>query len=225
MDVNSTEEIVVSEKIPSSTKNNKDDALFTIDNTKQIIMMDIFWYIFFVLFIFMLFILVLYSDQSVGKTSEEIFLQEIYNPRFASVLVILLIIGPVATFLSIRKHLKQDNHLYFFDNRIEYQDRVVELSEVESIKIGFYPLKGGLREKILMYVFGFWFVLPLFLFNILWFYILKLLLLNSSMNNLNRFLIVIKNEKKSFLGAIYSAEEMANLKKFPRSQRPRWECI
>jgi len=198
---------------------NKDETLFTIDNTKQIIMMDIFWYLFFVLFIFILWILILYSDQSVGKTSEEIFLQEIYNPRFASILVILLIIGPISTFLSIRKHLKQDNHLYFFDNRIEYQDKVVELSQIESFTTGFYPLKGGLRGKILMYVFGFWFVIPLFLFNILWFYILKLLLLNSSINNLNRFLIVIKNEKKSFLGAIYSAKEIANLKKFITDKR------
>lgn len=208
--------------ISSNTKisNNKEDkALFTIDNTKQIIMMDIFWYFFFVLFIFILWILVLYSDQSVDKTSKEIFLQEIYNPRFASVLVILLIIGPVATFLSIRKHLKQDNHLCFFENRIEYQDKIVELSEIEAIKIGSLPLlKENIQTYFFIYVLAIWVVIPLRIYYLVCFFILKVMNKNNVENFSNRFSVLV-TKNKPIAGAIYSAEEMANLKKFITEKR------
>jgi hypothetical protein len=197
----------------------EDKALFTIDNTKQIIMMDIFWYLFFVLFIFILWILVLYSDQSMGKTSKEIFLQEIYNPRFASVLVILLIIGPVATFLSIRKHLRQDNHLYFFSDRIEYQDRVVELSKIEAIKIGSLPLlKENIQTYFFIYVFAIWVVIPLRIYYLVCFFILKVMNKNNVENFSNRFSVLV-TKNKPIAGAIYSAKEMANLKKFITDKR------
>ena len=97
---------------------NERKLLFSINNTKQLVMIDLFWLVFFFLFVCVLWILFVNLDHNISKTSEELFLKEVYKPRFSSMLVILFIVGPIFTYFAIQKILKKDNFYIFMMTKL-----------------------------------------------------------------------------------------------------------
>lgn len=193
---------------------NERKLLFSINNTKQLVMIDLFWLVFFFLFVCVLWILFVNLDHNISKTSEELFLKEVYKPRFSSMLVILFIVGPIFTYFAIQKILKKDNFLYFYDDKIIYHDLVVNIDEIIDIKIGCCPIKGNIFIHIIIYILAGWFVIPLKIFEVFWFSLLKIIKMNNVKTYANHLLIVVKNEEKPIIGIVYSEKELIKLQKY-----------
>jgi succinate dehydrogenase hydrophobic anchor subunit len=209
---------------------NKNDYLFKIDRTKSLIKDAIFWYVYFILFILALWFLFINADTSMGKGQYELFIQELSSPRFTGILVITFIVGPISTILGIKKILKNDNYIYFYQEKVVFQQLSIKRDNIIDIRIGCCPLA---KENIWIYLLGYglggFLTIPLKIFDFLSFYILKFFDKNNLVDLKHNFIIVNTNNQH-IVGAIYSQKELENLIKykgnnyfsFPPSQ---WECI
>jgi len=197
---------------PLVNKNN--EFLFKINNTKQLVMMDLFWIFFFFLFVCALWLLFVNLEQNIGRTWKDLFIQEIYSPRFSSILVILFIVGPISTYFAVQKNLKKDNALYFYDNKITYHDLVLDFDEITEIKISCCPLiNDNTTTYILVYGLGSFLTIPLKLFALIYFYILKINNINDIHTVSNNF-IIRNNNNKNLSGTIYNSIDLINLQKY-----------
>lgn len=197
---------------PLLNKNN--EFLFKINNTKQLVMMDLFWIFFFFLFVCTLWLLFVNLEQNIGRTWEDLFLQEIYSPRFSSILVILFVVGPISTYFAVKKTLLKDNNLYFYDKKIIYHNKIFNLDEIIEIKIGFNPINGTFYSYLIAYILAGWFLIPLRLFEIFWFNILKLRNQNNVQRYSNHYLVILGNQEKPIASIIYNEKNLQNLQNY-----------
>jgi hypothetical protein len=154
-------------------------------------------------------------EANAHKTWSELFSQEISNPRFSSLLVILLIIGPISTALSVKKLLQSDNNIYFFEKKVIYKDH--EYHDIQAIKNGCCPIKGKRSLWILILILGGWVVVPLKIWEILWSYILKLAGHNDLRSLEHNFIIIDNQFQKPLAGAVFSKQELKQLLVYQRT--------
>ena len=189
--------------------------LFKIDNTKKLLMETLFWYLFFLLFCLVLWMMFTNLNVNANKSWSELFIQEISDPRFSSILVILLIVGPISTVLAIKKLLQSDNNMYFFKEKIIYKN--IDYHEIGDIKNGCCPFKGGRFLFLIVLVLGGWIVIPLRIWDILWFYILKIIGHNDMKNIKHNFIVIDKQQDKPLVGAIFNDKELKQLLNYKKT--------
>lgn len=191
------------------------EKFFNIDNSLHLIKEAIFWYVWFVFFMVLIWCLYLNLDVNANKSIQELLLNALQGARFSVLLIVLFIIAPLATAYQIRKIVNMNNNIVINENYINYQERAIPLNDILEIKIGCCPLKGGILSYILVYGIAGIIAIPLRIFDVIYFFILKYIDKNNLKTLNNRFVIFIKNGNP-LVGTIYdqkTVDQLNDLKK------------
>lgn len=154
----------------NSNQTKEQDFLFTIDNTRYYVNSSIaviFYYIY-----LMALLTVLMKNDNMSYLDFLSNTAHTYN-RFASLLILFVIMIPIVLISIYRLNKKLDNTIYFKNDEVIFQNTVIKINQIKAIKMGCCVVNGGFLAYLYVYTIGFIFILPWMLLEISAFFITK----------------------------------------------------
>ena len=192
------------------------DLLFTIDNTRYYMNSSIAVIFYYIYLIGMLTLLM--KNKEMSYLDFLVNTMHTYN-RFASLLILFVILIPIILISIYRIKKKIDNIIYFKKDEIVFQNTVIKINQIKDIKMGCCVVNGGFLGYLYAYTIGFIFIVPWILLEILAFFITKFKYKIFDGSRPCRFII---NGNSSIQGYCYdnkTKEKLINFKNKIKNER------